>query len=167
MTKTNKLKIISDVEGVGEITHEETLTVNTQTTVSIEFNFNSNTDKGSLVTKIGTKDKTTETSTKPKVYQNADLYMSNVWSDSAAAYVTVKDLSVISTNPTSKISQCLKIAKKVAFFSIASEASYVYILSGQKFKNGKFLRVFENPCGQTVLPDRSLLKQLTPSSPRR
>ena len=112
LTKTNKLKIISDVEGVGEITHEETLTVNTQTTVSIEFNFNSNTDKGSLVTKIGTKDKTTETSTKPKVYQNADLYMSNVWSDSAAAYVTVKDLSVISTNPTSKISQCLKIAKK-------------------------------------------------------
>ena len=112
LTQTNKLKIISDVEGVGEITHEETLTVNTQTTVSIEFNFNSNTDKGSLVTKIGTKDKTTETSTKPKVYQNADLYMSNVWSDSAAAYVTVKDLSVISTNPTSKISQCLKIAKK-------------------------------------------------------
>ena len=112
MTETNKLKIISDVEGVGEITHEETLTVNTQTTVSIEFNFNSNTDKGSLVTKIGTKDKITETSTKPKVYQNADLYMSNVWSDSAAAYVTVKDLSVISTNPTSKISQCLKIAQK-------------------------------------------------------
>ena len=32
-------------------------------------------------------------------------------------------------------------------FNIASEASYVYILSGQKFiknaKNGQFLRVFE------------------------
>ena len=35
------------------------------------------------------------------------------------------------------ITQCLKIAQKVAF-NIASEASYVYILSGQKFiKNGK------------------------------
>ena len=37
--------------------------------------------------------------------------------------------------------------KKVAF-NIASEASYVYILSGQKFlknaKNGQFWRVFEN-----------------------
>ena len=43
------------------------------------------------------------------------------------------------------ISQCLKIAKKVAF-NIASEASD--ILSGQKFmkngKNGQFWRVFEN-----------------------
>ena len=37
--------------------------------------------------------------------------------------------------------------KKVSF-NIASEASYVYILSGQKFiknaKNGLFLQVFEN-----------------------
>ena len=37
--------------------------------------------------------------------------------------------------------------KKVSFY-IASEASYVYILSGQKFiknaKNGQFWRVFEN-----------------------
>ena len=33
--------------------------------------------------------------------------------------------------------QCLKIAKKVAF-NIASEASYIYILSGHKFiKNAK------------------------------
>ena len=126
LTETNKLKIISDVEGVGEITHEETLTVNTQTTVSIEFNFNSNTDKGSLVTKIGTKDKITETSTKPKVYQNADLYLSNVWSDSAAAYVTVKDLSVISTNPTSKISQCLKIAKMSHSSLRAKRATFTF-----------------------------------------
>ena len=36
--------------------------------------------------------------------------------------------------------QCLKITEKVAF-NIASEASYVYILSGQ---NGPFWRVFEN-----------------------
>ena len=35
------------------------------------------------------------------------------------------------------LAQCLKITQKVAF-TIASEASYVYILSGQKFlKNGK------------------------------
>ena len=43
--------------------------------------------------------------------------------------------------------QCLKIAKKVAF-NIASEASYVYILSGKKLmknaKNGLFWRVFKN-----------------------
>ena len=43
--------------------------------------------------------------------------------------------------------QCLKITEKVAF-SIASEASCVNILSGQKFienaKNGPFRRVSEN-----------------------
>ena len=41
-------------------------------------------------------------------------------------------------------------------FSIASEASYAYILSGQKFiknaKNEEFLKV-----KKTVLPDRSIL----------
>ena len=58
--------------------------------------------------------------------------------------------------------QCLKITEKVSF-NIASEASYVYILSGQKLiknaKNGPFWRVFEKPeaCGQTVLPDWSVL----------
>ena len=58
--------------------------------------------------------------------------------------------------------QCLKIAQKVSF-NIASEASYVYILSGQKFiKNAKkwsILTSFWKPLsdGQTVLPDRSLL----------
>ena len=40
-----------------------------------------------------------------------------------------------------------QIKEKVSF-NIASEASYVYILSGQKFvkkaKNGQFWRVFEN-----------------------
>ena len=43
--------------------------------------------------------------------------------------------------------QCLKITEKVSF-NIASEASYIYILSGQKLiknaKNGPFWRVFEN-----------------------
>ena len=43
--------------------------------------------------------------------------------------------------------QCLKIAQKVAF-NMASEASYIYILSGQKLfknaKNSQFWRVFEN-----------------------
>ena len=42
---------------------------------------------------------------------------------------------------------CLKITEKVSF-NIASESSYVYILSGQKLiknaKNGPFWRVFEN-----------------------
>ena len=45
------------------------------------------------------------------------------------------------------MAQCLKIIEKVSF-NIASEASYVYILSGQKLlknaKNGPFWRVFEN-----------------------
>ena len=44
-------------------------------------------------------------------------------------------------------SQCSKITEKVSF-NIASEASYFYILSGQKLiknaKNGQFWRVFEN-----------------------
>ena len=43
--------------------------------------------------------------------------------------------------------QCLKTTRKVAFNN-TSEASYVYILSGQKFiknaKNGQFRRVLEN-----------------------
>ena len=42
-------------------------------------------------------------------------------------------------------SRCLKITEKVSF-NIASEASYIYILSGQKLiknaKNGPFWRVF-------------------------
>ena len=43
------------------------------------------------------------------------------------------------------MAQCLKIIEKVSF-NIASEASYVYILSGQKLiKNaGLFWRIFEN-----------------------
>mgnify|MGYP001363378883 CR=1 FL=1 len=46
------------------------------------------------------------------------------------------------------VARCLKITEKVSF-NIASEASYLYILSGQKLsknaKNGPFWRVFENP----------------------
>ena len=45
------------------------------------------------------------------------------------------------------VALCLKITEKVSF-NIASEASYVYILNGQKLiknaKNGPFWRVFEN-----------------------
>ena len=43
--------------------------------------------------------------------------------------------------------QCLKIPQKVSF-NITSEASYVYILGGQKFiknaKNGQFWRKVKN-----------------------
>ena len=115
LTQTSKLKIISDVEGISEAdaTLEKSLTVGTEVTVSIEFSYNSYTDKGILLYKVdGTEELKKETTTKPKVYQNADLYLSNVWSDSAAAYVTVKDLSVISTNPTSKIFQKMFCVKK-------------------------------------------------------
>ena len=45
------------------------------------------------------------------------------------------------------LARCLKITEKVSF-KIAREASFVYILSGQKLiknaKNGPFWRVFEN-----------------------
>ena len=64
--------------------------------------------------------------------------------------------------PTFDVAQCLKITEKVSF-NIASEASYVYILSGQKLiknaTNGPFWRFFSKPeaCCQTVLPDRSVL----------
>ena len=57
---------------------------------------------------------------------------------------------------------CLKITEKVSF-NITSEASYVYVLRGQKLiknaKNGPILVSFWKPeaCGQTVLPDRSVL----------
>ena len=47
--------------------------------------------------------------------------------------------------PKSKHARCLKITEKISF-NIASEASYVYILSGQKLiknaKNSPFWRVF-------------------------
>ena len=45
------------------------------------------------------------------------------------------------------VALCLKITEKVSF-NIASEASYVYILNGQKLiknaENGSFWRAFEN-----------------------
>ena len=54
-----------------------------------------------------------------------------------------------------KHARCLKITEKVSF-NIVSEASYDYILSGQQLiKNAKM--VHWGACGQTVLPDRSVL----------
>ena len=53
--------------------------------------------------------------------------------------------------------RCLKITEKVSF-NIASEASYVYILTGQKLikKRWSNLSNFRKPeaNGQTVLPER-------------
>ena len=50
------------------------------------------------------------------------------------------------------------MTEKVSF-NIASEASYVYILSGEKLiknaQNGPFWK--PEACGQTVLPDRLVL----------
>ena len=58
------------------------------------------------------------------------------------------------------IARCLKITEKVSF-NIASEASYVYILSGQKLiknaKSGHFGEFLTTWNGQTVFPDRSIL----------
>ena len=54
--------------------------------------------------------------------------------------------------PFRTYTRCLKITEKVSF-NIASEASYVYILSGQKFiKNAK-----NAPCGEFFLKTWSLL----------
>ena len=70
------------------------------------------------------------------------------------APTTKKDLHVINSEPLStnsekgdkKIARCLKILKKVSF-NIASEASYVYIMSGQKLiknaKSDQFWRVLK------------------------
>ena len=59
----------------------------------------------------------------------------------------MEQISNFCPNIDLKLAQCLKITDKVSF-NIVSEASYVYILSGQKFikkaKNGPFWRVFEN-----------------------
>ena len=60
------------------------------------------------------------------------------------------------------LARCLKITEKVSF-NIASEASYIYILTGQKLiKNAKkrpILASFWKPkaYSQTVLPDSSVL----------
>ena len=60
---------------------------------------------------------------------------------------TQKSFLKCTQNSVLTLTRCLKIAEKVSFI-IASEASYVYILSGQKLiknaKNGPFWRVFEN-----------------------
>ena len=64
----------------------------------------------------------------PTVYKMQDKDQPDRWSSS--------------TNQT----RCLKITEKVSF-NIASEASYIYILSGKKLiknaKNGPIWRVFE------------------------
>ena len=68
---------------------------------------------------------------------------------------------LLSRNKSTLIAWCLKITQKVAF-KIASEASYVYILSGKKLSKMPKKVDFDEfwkpeDCGQTVLPDRSIL----------
>ena len=59
---------------------------------------------------------------------------------------------------TLTMARCLKITEKVAF-NMASEASYVYNLSGQKFvKMPKIVNSGKPKAfGQTALPDMSVL----------
>ena len=59
--------------------------------------------------------------------------------------------------------QCLKLTEKVSF-NIASEASYIYVLNGEKLikiAKNLILVSFRKPetCGQIVLPDRSVLNR--------
>ena len=69
---------------------------------------------------------------------------------------------VVSEVQSCSATRCFKITEKVVF-NFASEASYVYILSGQKFikkcQKWSNLESFwkSEACGQTELPDRSTL----------
>ena len=57
--------------------------------------------------------------------------------------------------------QCLKVTEKVSF-NIASEESYDYIMSRQKFiKNAKNGLFKPETYGETVFPDRSLFNRTT------
>ena len=75
---------------------------------------------------------------KPKLFCPYSLYCVNIFP---------RGLIRTAKSYPSTHTQCLKITEKVSF-NIASEASYIYILSRQKFikraKNGQFWRVFEN-----------------------
>ena len=68
------------------------------------------------------------------------------------------NINIKTTSISWTFTQCLKITEKVSLL-IASEASYVYILSSLKMLKMVYLVSFWKPegCGQTVLPDRSLL----------
>ena len=80
-------------------------------------------------------------------------------STSASSYLCWKvdktDVYMQKGNCYSTYTRCLKITEKVSF-EIASEASYVYILSGQKLKKMpkmvNFSKFLETPkaCGQTA-----------------
>ena len=67
---------------------------------------------------------------------NSDVVKSRIWHKLIHNWRTITSCS-----------RCLKITEKVSF-NIASEASYFYILSGQKLvknaKNGQIWRVLEN-----------------------
>ena len=81
----------------------------------------------------------------------ADRNFYNDWWNSDDIVVFLENLEPSSASlgsPTSvqtfaQQAQCLKITEKVSF-NIASEASYVYILSGQKLiNNTKSLKIFK------------------------
>ena len=78
-----------------------------------------------------------------------------------SVHILLNKILIKAARPASAQTRCLKIAENVSF-NVASEASYVYILSWQKFsknaENGQFW-LFWKPeaCGQTVLPDMSIL----------
>ena len=84
---------------------------------------------------------------------NCQLNHSKIWSLNISTELLIPFLKMLHA-------RCLKITEKVSF-NIASEANYV--LTRQKFsknaKNWSILASFWKPeaCGQTVLPDRSIL----------
>ena len=71
---------------------------------------------------------------------NVEVFLAKVQQDDCGGWAEPTHFDLL-------LSQCLKITEKVAF-SITSEVSYIYILSGQKLiknaKNGQFWRVLEN-----------------------
>ena len=62
-------------------------------------------------------------------------------------FFEIVNINIGSKSYFATMTQCLKITEKVSF-NIASEASYVYILSGQKLiknaKNGQFGEFLKN-----------------------
>ena len=102
--KSKALKIEAKINGITDLyKHEETLTVDKKIVVTIDYEYDLNKNNGKFVTKIDSDESKKEvTNAKPKVYEMADVYFSSPFTDSASPYVSLTDLNIVSTTPTSK-----------------------------------------------------------------
>ena len=100
----SKTKLVihnSGPNSVSDPSDEYDLTVGTDVDVLIHFEYNVYNKNGAYRRKVGGQDGTITITNKPAVYENIDLYLSECESESADGFVTVEDLSVVSSNPTS------------------------------------------------------------------